>query len=117
MRLEARTYQFKTKLNRMGKVSNKHQTATDAYTVLAVRLMEEFNQVIKKHGWNPSTGSIVCDTLKKEFPQYKFDTRVQGWEWFFIEDLWVRFFFGKNYCETYYITHFDRYEPFHKANS
>ena len=34
LRLEALTYQFKTKLNRMDKTLNKHQTATDIYTVL-----------------------------------------------------------------------------------
>lgn len=105
---------FKTKLNRMEEIIDKHQ---DVNTVLAARLMDKFNEVIKKQGWNPSTGSIVCDTLKKEFPQYNFDTRAQGWSWFFIEGLWIRFFFSKNYCDTYYITHFDKYEPFHKADT
>lgn len=34
--MEARTYQFKTKLNKMNETLNKHKTATDIYTMLAV---------------------------------------------------------------------------------
>ena len=77
-------------------------------------LMSEFNKVIHKHGWNPSTGSIVCDVLMKEFPQYRFDTRIQGWEWFFIEEHYIRFYFGKNSNDTWVITHYDFFEPLYK---
>ena len=97
----------------------KHDTPTDANNVLAVRLIREFNEALHRAGNNHYglTGSLVCDVLKKEFPQYKFDTRIQGWTWFFIKDYWIRFFFGKNYCNSDIITHYEFYEPFHKADS
>lgn len=55
MRLEARTYQFKAKLNRMGKVSNKHKNATDVHTMLGNvafskdLFIETINEIEKQH--------------------------------------------------------------------
>ena len=55
LRLEARTYQLKTKLNKMEKVSNKHQPATDAYTMLGnvvftkELFVETINEIEKQH--------------------------------------------------------------------
>jgi len=64
LRLEARTYQFKRKLNRMEKVSNKHQTATDVYTVLPT-VFDSVADAVKKlkldkrHKWEEFCGELV----------------------------------------------------------
>ena len=91
-------------------------TKKDNNNELAVRLIKEFNEALNNTGANHYglKGDLVCGVLRKEFPQYKFDTRTQGWDWFFIEDYWIRFFFGKNYCNSDVITHYDFYEPFYK---
>lgn len=85
--------------------------------LVAQDLMKKFNESLNKSGINyfGHTGSLVCDILKKDFPQYNFDTRINGWSWFFIEGLWIRFYFGKRHNSDI-ITHYDFYEPFYKAD-
>lgn len=87
--------------------------------LVAENLISEFNNILREGGRNQycSNGILVCDILKNRFPQYKFDTRIQGWDWFFIEDLWIRFFFSKDRYVPTIITHYDFYEPFYKSDN
>lgn len=102
-------------------MSNVHPLKINPHTetdnnALAKQLVEKFNEVLREeHAFHGLHGTLVCDIFKKKFPEYRFDTRKQGWEWFFIEDHWIRFYFGKDVFRNDIIIRYDFYKPFHNA--
>jgi len=81
-------------------------------------IVKLFNDVLfdSRRNFYGLHGMLVCDLLIPKFPEFKFDTRIPGWKWFFIEDEWIRFHFTKNIYDCDIIKFVDTYEPFHKAD-